>query len=136
MRYGSSSICMKTLSLLGFGLVGVLLLGGCTVGQKVWPSGDIAPLDPAADEQRVRIESQPAGALIVADGKVVGHAPLMIMVSATRYGFFPGRTTIRARFLAEDARHASQSVNAEFGVLDKVPAAVVFTPEGFSPVGR
>jgi len=81
----------------------------------------------------VWIESRPAGALIAVDGRVVGHAPLAIAVPVTRHGFFPDRMTITARFLAEDQSYGPLGVRAGFGPLDKVPAAVVFTPDTFWP---
>lgn len=127
---------MKNLPFLAVVVATVLLAGGCATGSKVWPSGDIAPTEPQAGTLRVRVESRPAGALVVYDGAVAGHAPLWVAVPVTRFGFFPDPTRIRVRFLAEDQSAASQSVTAEFGVLDKVPSAVVFTREGWSRVGR
>ena len=40
---------------------------------------------------------------------------------------------ITARFLAEDQSYGPVGVRAKFGVLDKVPKAVVFTPDTFWP---
>ncbi len=127
---------MKKLAFLGVVFAGLLLSGGCTTGNKVWLSGRIAPTEPKAGELRLRVESRPEGALVVFAGAVVGHAPLSVNVPVTRFGFFPENTSIRVRFLAEDPSAASESVTAEFGVLDKVPAAVVFTRDGWSRVAR
>ncbi len=118
----------------GLTVSGALLLGGCAAGHRIWPEGTLAPVESQAGLRRVHIESRPTGALILIEGRVVGHAPLDATVPVTRHGFFPDRLTIRARFLAEDQSFGPVSVRADFGVLDRVPEAVVFTPDTFWPV--
>lgn len=126
---------MNTRIFTGMGVAALLALGGCVTGNQVWPTGTLAPVDDASGTMRVRVESQPSGALIVVAGRVVGHAPLYVTVPVTRHGFFPDKTTIRARFLAEDQSYGPVSVSAEFGVLDKVPANLYFNPHGFIRTG-
>lgn len=120
------------------GLVAMaLLLGGCVIGHRALPAGTLSPTEDQSGTVRVRIESRPSGALIVSGGRVVGHAPMVVSLPVTRFGFFPETTTVRARFLAEDQRYGgSQSVSANFTVLEKVPAVVVFTPSGFTWIAR
>ena len=124
---------MNTRFFSGLCIAALLLLGGCVTGNRVWPEGTLAPAEDKSGEARVWIESRPTGALIAVDGRVVGHAPLAIKVPVTRHGFFPDRMAITARFLAEDQSFGPVGVRAGFGVLDKVPSAVVFTPETFWP---
>lgn len=113
------------------GVAVLLALGGCVTGNQVWPTGTLAPVEDPAGTRRVRIDSQPTGALILVDGRVVGHTPLFVTVPVSRHGFFPDTLTIRARFLAEDQSYGPVSVTAEFGVLDRVPSGVFFNPHGF-----
>ena len=127
---------MNTRLLTGMGVAAMLALGGCVTGNQVWPTGTLAPVEDPEGTMRVRVESRPAGALVVAGGRVVGHTPIYVTVPVTRHGFFPDTTSIRVRFLAEDQSYGPVSVAANFGALDKVPAAIVFTPEGFSRVNR
>lgn len=129
-------IAMNTRLITGLTISGALLLGGCVTGNRVWPEGTLAPVEEQAGTRRVRIESRPTGALITVEGRVVGHTPIDVIVPVTRLGFFPDTVTIRARFLAEDQSFGPVSVRAQFGVLDRVPAAVVFTPDTFWPVRR
>lgn len=124
---------MNTRFFSGMCIAALLMLGGCVTGNRVWPEGTLAPAEDQSGVARVWIESRPAGALIAVDGRVVGHAPLAIAVPVTRHGFFPDRMTITARFLAEDQSYGPLGVRAGFGPLDKVPAAVVFTPDTFWP---
>lgn len=83
---------------------------------------------------RVRIESRPAGALIVVGDKVVGHAPLAITLPVTLRGFFAEAVTIRARFLAQDAQQESVSVKELCEPVDRVPKTIMFTPTGATRV--
>jgi len=89
-----------------------------------------------ADQLAVRIESIPVGALIVVGEQVLGRAPVTAVVSATPQGFFAGTVTVRARFLATDAQHESVSVQQEFTHLDRIPASVVFGPDGARRIAR
>lgn len=124
---------MNTRLISGLVVAAALLLGGCVAGNQVWPTGTLAPTEDPAGRVRVRIDSQPTGAQIVIDGRVVGHAPIDVLLPVTRHGFFPDRQVIRATFLAEDQSFGPVSVTANFGVLDKVPRTVVFTPQTFWP---
>ncbi len=78
----------------------------------------------------VLVESEPAGAIIVVDGRPMGKAPLRIVVSATALGFFRGYVEIRARFIAEDEADESHTVTEEFSPREKVPVVLHFTPGG------
>ena len=113
-----------------------LLLGGCVIGNQALPQGTLSPTEDQVGEVRVRIESRPSGALIVWDGQVMGHAPLFVSMPVTRRGFFPQATTVRARFLAEDQSYGAMNVSARFTVMEKVPAAVIFSKDGFTWVPR
>jgi len=124
---------MNTRIYTGLCVAALLLLGGCVAGNRVWPDGSLAPAEDQSGEARLWVESRPAGAQITVDGRVVGHAPMAIMVPVTRHGFFPDNLVITARFLAEDQSYGPVGVRAKFGVLDKVPKAVVFTPDTFWP---
>ena len=62
------------------------------------------------------------------------HFRLEVEVPVTRHGFFPDRLVVSARFLAEDQSYGPVGVRAGFGVLDKVPTGIVFTPDTFWPV--
>lgn len=85
---------------------------------------------------RVRIESEPAGALIVVGDRVVGHAPLTVNLAVTSQGFFSDPVLIRARFLASDAQQESVSVKEACEPVDRVPRVIVFTPQGATRVAR
>lgn len=111
-----------------------LLLGGCVAGNRLWPEGTLAPVEDMAGPRRVRIESRPAGALVVVDGRVAGHAPLDVSLPASRHGFFPHPVAVQVTFLAEDESYGPVCVTARFGVLDRVPKTVVFTPDTFWPL--
>ena len=124
---------MNTRIYTGLCVAALLLLGGCVAGNRVWPDGSLAPAEDQSGEARLWVESRPSGAQIAVDGRVVGHAPIAIMVPVTRHGFFPDNLVITARFLAEDQSYGPVGVRAKFGVLDKVPKAVVFTPDTFWP---
>jgi len=133
-----------------------LLVAGCaTAPRGKAPAPALAPPPPArpaavapaakpgppvrawpADQFAVRIESLPAGALIVVGEQVLGRAPVTAIVPLTPQGFFAANVTVRARFLATDPQHESVSVQQEFTPLDKVPAALVLTPEGAQRVAR
>jgi hypothetical protein len=76
------------------------------------------------------IESEPAGATIVVDGRPVGKAPLQLSVPATVLGFFRDYMEIRARFVAESETEVSRTATEEFSPREKVPAVLQFTPAG------
>jgi hypothetical protein len=76
------------------------------------------------------VESEPAGATIVVDGRPVGKTPLRLGVPATVLGFFRDYVEIRARFIAENETEVSQTATEEFSPREKVPAVLHFTPAG------
>lgn len=76
------------------------------------------------------IESDPAGATIVVDGRPVGKTPLELGVPATVLGFFRNYMEIRARFIAENEEEASQTAIEDFSPREKVPITLHFTPAG------
>jgi len=76
------------------------------------------------------VESEPAGATIVVDGRPVGKAPLHLGVPATALGFFRDYVEIRARFIAENESEESHTATEEFSPREKVPAVLRFTPAG------
>ncbi len=125
---------MNNRILIGIGMAAALCLGGCVAGNQSWPTGTLAPVEDPTGEARVRIESRPSGALVSVQGRVVGHTPIEVTLPVTRHGFFPDRTTVSVRFLAEDQSFGPVGVSARFGPMDKVPRGVVFTPHTFWPV--
>ena len=76
------------------------------------------------------VESEPAGAVIVVDGRPVGKAPLRLDVPVTPQGFFRADMEIRARFVARDATELSRTAVEEFNPRERVPAVLRFTPDG------
>lgn len=126
---------MKSPIWLLVGLNVALFAGGCATARRSAPTETSAAVA-SVSVVRVRIESVPHGALVVFGGNVVGHAPQWISVPVNRTGFFRERTSVRVRFLAEGSADDSRSVTAEFDVLDKVPASIVFTREGWTRVSR
>ncbi len=95
------------------------------------------PSQRAAREQlTIHIESNPAGAMIVVDGKPIGRAPLDIAFDAASNGFFKEPVIIRARFVANDAAGESFSVDARLGPLERIPLALVFSHDGVQRVIR
>lgn len=125
---------MNTRLMPGLLVFVALSLGGCATGNRVWPEDTITPVEDAAGTRRVRLESRPSGALVVLDGRVVGHTPIEVPVPVSRLGFFPRPVVLQATFLAEDQSYGPVSVTARFGVLDRVPKTVVFTPDTFWPL--
>ena len=85
---------------------------------------------------KIRIESNPVGAMIVVDGKPLGRTPVDLVVDAANNGFFKEPMTIRARFVASDAASESISVDERLGPLERVPLALVFSRDGVQRVIR
>jgi hypothetical protein len=83
-----------------------------------------------ATRQVMLVESAPAGAVIVVDGRPVGRAPLRLDVPITPQGFFRADMEIRARFVARDATEVSRTVVEEFNLRERVPPGLRFTPDG------
>ena len=82
------------------------------------------------------VESDPAGATIVVDGRPVGKTPLLLGVPASPLGFFHDYVEIRARFIADDENQVSQTATEEFSPREKVPAILRFTPAGAQRIAR
>lgn len=82
------------------------------------------------------VESVPSGAVIVMDGWPMGKAPLRLVMPATSQGFFRRYVEIRARFIAADQTQESHTATEEFTPRDRVPAVLLFTPEGSQRTGR
>lgn len=76
------------------------------------------------------VESVPAGAVIVVDGRPVGRAPVRLDVPVTPQGFFRDDLEVRARFVARDETEVSRTATEEFSPRERVPAVLRFTPEG------
>ena len=89
-----------------------------------------------AGEYAVLVESAPDGAIVVVNGIPVGKAPQRILLPGTPRGFFRDQVSLKVRFIAMDAAHASQTVEELLTPLDKIPAGVKFTPAGATRVGR
>lgn len=117
--------------LLGFAL---MVLAGCTSGPVVRPEATPAPGTAvpgvATGEQMIEINSEPVGARIIVNDQSVGRAPLRLVVKVTPQGFSTNYLTIKARFVAENATQASQTVETELTPLEKVPATISFSPQG------
>jgi hypothetical protein len=78
----------------------------------------------------VLIESSPSGATVVVNGVPVGKTPFSNTEAATSRGFFRGETVVRVRFIAADSRETSATVDEVFAPTDRIPARVVYSPEG------
>ncbi len=87
---------------------------------------------PAAEAGRqiMLVESEPAGAIIVVDGRPVGRAPVRLDVPVTPQGFFRADLEVRARFVARNETEVSRTATEEFNPRERVPAVVRFTPDG------
>jgi PEGA domain len=96
----------------------------------VAPGPSLVEALPVAGQVNMLVESAPAGATIVMDGRPLGKAPLRISVPATSLGFFRDYVEVRARFIAENASEISHTATEEFSPREKVPAILHFTPDG------
>jgi hypothetical protein len=85
---------------------------------------------PVIGQVTMLVESEPAGATIVVNGRPMGKAPLHLGVPATSMGFFREYLEIRARFIAENESEVSRTATEEFSPREKVPAVLHFTPDG------
>jgi len=83
-----------------------------------------------ATRQVMLVESVPAGAVIVVDGRPVGRAPVRLDVPVTAQGFFRDDLEVRARFVARDETEVSRTASEEFNPRERVPAVLRFTPDG------
>jgi hypothetical protein len=100
------------------------------------PVTPVMPVPQLPEHLRIRIESNPAGAMIVVDGRPLGRTPVDLRVDSANNGFFKAPMTIRARFVASDAASESISVDERLGPLERVPLALVFSREGVQRVIR
>ena len=89
-----------------------------------------------AGEFAVWIDSEPAGGIVVVDGKPVGRTPQRVVLSGTSRAFVRGQVSIKVRFVATDSDHTSQTVEEVLTPLDKIPARVRFTTQGVMRVAR
>lgn len=87
-------------------------------------------LEAGVTQLTMLVESEPAGAIIVVDGRPMGKTPLQLGVPATALGFFRDYVEIRARFIADSEAEVSQTATEEFSPREKVPAVLHFTPAG------
>jgi len=91
---------------------------------------------PTSTQLEVLVESEPVGGIVVLNGVPIGHAPQRVKVTGTSHGFCREEISLKVRFLAADTDHVSQTIEAVFTPLDKIPASVHFTPTGAVRVGR
>lgn len=84
----------------------------------------------------VRIVSQPEGAIVLVDGRPVGRTPHELQVMASGQGFFREPLAVRVRFLANSPGGESVTVQENFTTLERVPATILFTPQGAQRVAR
>lgn len=96
----------------------------------------VEPVPHGPERMRIRVESIPAGAMIVVDGMPIGRTPVDVEVGSANNGFFKSPVTIRARFVASDAASESISVDEQLGPLERVPLVLVFSREGAQRVIR
>jgi glucose/arabinose dehydrogenase len=99
------------------------------------PAPTPAPSLPAG-EYPVLVQSDPEGATVVVNGIPVGKAPKRVILPGTTHGFFRDQVSLKVRFIAADADHSSQTVEETLTPLEKIPAAVCFTPTGATRVVR
>ena len=121
----------------GWGVLAGIILGflaGCSSTPPVTvpaapPSSPVSPA-PSASEQPVAITSEPAGASVLVNNRLVGKTPLELRVKVSASGFCADYVTVKVRFVAEDAGHASRTVESELTPREKAPAKINFTPAG------
>jgi hypothetical protein len=94
------------------------------------PSSSASTPELEKDEIVLTIDSQPAGAIVVVNSIPIGKAPLRLKVKATPQGFFRDYVTVKARFLATSAAETSLTVENDCTPLQRIPAAILFTPRG------
>ena len=100
------------------------------VSMETGDAPSTSPVVPRAGEQIVEISSMPVGARILVNNQPMGRAPLRLVLKVKPQGFCADYVSVKARFLAEDADHVSQTVEVQLTPLEKAPARLVFTPEG------
>ena len=85
---------------------------------------------PIVDEASVEILSDPAGARILVNDRLIGRTPLRLQLRVTPLGFCADETSIKARFVAETPGQISETVETEITVREKVPARISFSLRG------
>ncbi len=117
-------------------LLGVLTLAGCSTATQGPPVVPVAtrPIAPAteraAGDRTMLVETDPAGAIIVVNGRPVGRAPLRLAIPATAQGFFLNYLEVRARFLAAGEGQDGHTTVVSFTPLERVPVTLSVTPTG------
>jgi len=91
------------------------------------PEAKHAPV--ATDERVIAITSVPAGARVLVNNRMIGRAPLELLVKVTPQGFCADYVTVKASFVAEDPAHVSQTIATELTPREKAPTRIEFTPE-------
>jgi hypothetical protein len=95
---------------------------------------DLPALKPG--EHRIGVESEPAGATVVMNGKPCGKTPCVLIVQANRRGFLREAVSIKVRFIAANESEESLTVEEVLTTLDKVPAGIRFTAAGATRMVR
>jgi hypothetical protein len=133
----------------------MVVAAGCSTAKRV-PLAETAPASPGRDEKTppqaappaspisslpageytMRVDSEPLGALVVVNGIPIGKTPQRVILPGTPRGFCREQVSLKVRFIAADAGQLSQTVEELLTPLDKIPAAVNFTPSGTSRVPR
>jgi hypothetical protein len=76
------------------------------------------------------VESEPSGALLVVNGRPSGKTPGRVVLGGNPRGFLRETVSIKVRFIAPDQTQDSRTIEEVLTPLDKVPAALRFTPDG------
>ena len=84
----------------------------------------------APGEAVMVIASNPAGGLVVMDGRPVGAAPVQVKIPVTPRGFLSRPVSVKVRFLAGETTSRSHTTELVLTPLDRAPVRLDFTPEG------
>ena len=87
-------------------------------------------------EYALMVESEPAGATVVVNGKPCGKTPCRVVVQANGRGFLREQVSIKVRFIAANEGQSSQTVEEVLTTLDKVPTEIRFTTVGATRMVR
>ncbi|WP_175414681.1 PEGA domain-containing protein [Nibricoccus aquaticus] len=109
--------------------------------KKPGPSAKPRPAGPTVPalregEYALMVESEPAGATVVVNGKPCGKTPCRVVVQANGRGFLKEQVSIKVRFIAANEAQSSQTVEEVLTTLDKVPTEIRFTTAGATRVVR
>jgi hypothetical protein len=146
------SVPLRQKSLVGLAILIAVMAAGCSTASRSSSAGPSqpslsAPKSPAsgpttaannlpAGEYPVRVESEPSGAMVVVNGIPIGKTPQRVILPGTPRGFCREQVSLKVRFIAPEAGQSSQTVEELLTPLDKIPAAVSFTPAGTTRVAR